>query len=150
MRVSTKNITWSNDTLSKWEAAKPQTIIPKINKLKQEETKWIKEWYRVNIKTVNGESKTVNVTDTLVTKIILGTLGCIPAYDRYFIDGMRKSGISYSKLSKSNLKSIAEYYKKHQTEFDRAQQVIYEKSNIHYPAMKLVDMYFWEIGFQAD
>ncbi len=113
-------------------------------------SKWIKEWYGDNIKTVNGVSKTVNVTDTLVTKIILGTLGCIPAYDRYFIYGMRKSGISYSKLNKSNLKSIAEYYKKHQTEFDRAQHVIYEKSNIHYPAMKLVDMYFWEIGFQAD
>jgi hypothetical protein len=113
-------------------------------------SKWIKKWYRDNIKTVNGVSKTVNVTDTLVTKIILGTLGCIPAYDRYFIYGMRKSGISYSKLNKSNLKSIAEYYKKHQPEFDRAQHVIYEKSNIHYPAMKLVDMYFWEIGFQAD
>jgi len=110
---------------------------------------WVKDWYRNNIKTVNGESKTINVTDTLVTKIILGTLGCIPAYDRYFIDGMRKSGISYSKLSKSNLKSVVGYYKKHQKDFDRVQIAIYENSNVHYPAMKLVDMYFWEIGFQA-
>ncbi len=112
-------------------------------------TKWIKGWYKENIKTVNGERKSVNVTDTLVTKIMLGTLGCIPAYDRYFIDGMRKSGISYSKLSKQNLKAVIKYYKKHEAEFIKAQKSIREKSGVHYPAMKLVDMYFWEIGFQA-
>ena len=83
-------------------------------------SEWIKQWYRSNIKTVNGEARTVNATDTLVTKILLGTLGCIPAYDRYFIDGMRKSGIGYSKLSTSNLKSIVEYYKTYQTEFTKA------------------------------
>ncbi len=27
---------------------------------------------------------------------------------------------------------------------------IIENSGIDYPAMKLVDMYFWEIGFEAD
>ena len=113
-------------------------------------SKWIKEWYRDNLKTVNGEPKRVNVTDTLVTKIMLGTLGCIPAYDRYFIDGMRKSGISYSKLSMRNFKTIIEYYKKYKTEFDKAQQIIYKKSNIRYPIMKLIDMYFWEIGFKAN
>ena len=26
-------------------------------------------------------------TDTLITKVILGTFGCLPACDRYFIDG---------------------------------------------------------------
>lgn len=113
-------------------------------------SKWIKQWYRNNIKTINGEPKTINVTDTLVTKILLGTLGCIPAYDRYFIDGMRKSGIRYSKLSKSNLKSVSDYYKYHQTEFDEAQRTIFDKSDVLYPAMKLVDMYFWEIGFEAN
>ncbi len=111
---------------------------------------WIKAWYRNNVKTVNGEPKTVNATDTLVTKIILGTLGCIPAYDRYFIDGMRKAGISYSKLSTSNLRSITEYYKEHQEAFNTTQQDVFNKTGISYPVMKLVDMYFWEIGFQAD
>jgi len=109
-------------------------------------SEWIKDWYKDNIKTVNGEPKTINITDTLVTKIMLGALGCIPAYDRYFIYGMRKSGLSYSKLNKSSLQSVVEYYKKHQMEFDGAEKAIYEKSNIHYPAMKLVDMYFWEKG----
>ena len=113
-------------------------------------TNWIKKWYKENIKTVNGEAKSVNATDTLVTKIMLGALGCIPAYDRYFIDGMRKSGISYSKLSKVNLKAVATYYKQNEAEFLKAQNSIHEKCGVYYPAMKLVDMYFWEIGFQAD
>ncbi len=110
---------------------------------------WIKNWYRENINTVNGETKSVNVTDTLVTKIMLGTLGCIPAYDRYFIDGMRKSGIAYSKLTEANLMAVSQYYKKNEAEFIRAKKSIQEKSGVNYPAMKLVDMYFWEIGFRA-
>jgi hypothetical protein len=113
-------------------------------------TKWIKNWYKENIKTVNGEKKTLNATDTLVTKIMLGTLACIPAYDRYFIEGMRTSGINDTKLSKKNFKVVVDYYKQNEVEFSKAQELIHEKSGIYYPAMKLVDMYFWEIGFQAE
>jgi len=113
-------------------------------------SKWIKKWYKDNIKIRNGQSRNINVTDTLVTKILLGTIACVPAYDRYFIDGMRKSGISYSKLSISNLRSIVEFYRTNQEEFIRARDDIYKKTNVYYPAMKLVDMYFWEIGAQLN
>lgn len=34
-------------------------------------------------------------TDTLVTKVILGTFGCPPACDQYFIKGFRQSGFRY-------------------------------------------------------
>ncbi len=111
---------------------------------------WIKNWYKENIDEVNGEEKNVNVTDTLVTKILLGTLGCIPAYDRYFVDGMRKCGVKYSKLSLLNLKSVVDFYKEHNNEFDEVRKMIFINSNIDYPAMKLIDMYFWEIGFRND
>jgi hypothetical protein len=111
-------------------------------------SKWIKGWYRNKIKTVNGEPKTVNVTDTLATKIILGTLGCVPAYDQYFIDGMRKSGVSCSRLDLSSLKRIVGYYHKYQDQFNEVQKTIKKNSDIHYPIMKLVDMYFWGIGFE--
>ncbi len=44
---------------------------------------------------VNGKEETKNVspTDTLISKILLGTLGCIPAYDQYFIVGLKISRI---------------------------------------------------------
>jgi hypothetical protein len=38
-------------------------------------------------------------TDTLVTKVILGTFGRLPAFDRYFADGLKSQGLRYSSLS---------------------------------------------------
>ncbi len=111
---------------------------------------WIKSWYQENIEFVNGESRAVNVTDTLSTKIILGALGCIPAYDRFFIDGIRKTGLSYSGIKPANFKSLVQYYKNNNAQFSSAANEILKKSGIIYPPMKLVDMYFWEIGFESD
>src|SRR5262249_34162547 len=38
-------------------------------------------------------------TDTLVTKVLLGTIGCLPACDRYFLSGFKREGFSYSYLN---------------------------------------------------
>lgn len=111
---------------------------------------WVKNWYQNNIDFVNGEKKKVNVTDTLVTKIILGALGCIPAYDRYFIDGIRSKDLSYSGLKPKNFSSVVHFYKENRNSFLRAHSEILKKSSISYPPMKLVDMYFWEIGYELD
>lgn len=111
---------------------------------------WIKKWYQNNITHVNGDKKAVSATDTLVTKILLGTLGCIPAYDRYFIDGLREKGISHSKLSKNNFLAVVGFYNNNKDSFDYVQKAIEDRNKIYYPTMKLVDMYFWQIGFEAD
>ena len=111
---------------------------------------WIKDWYQQNITHVNGKKSIVNVTDTLATKIILGTLGCIPAYDRYFIDGLRTGGIGYSSLSKRNFSAVVRFYQSNTPSFNAAQARIQKSSGIFYPAMKLVDMYFWQIGYEND
>lgn len=111
---------------------------------------WIRNWYQHNIRYVNGTAKKIHVTDTLVTKILLGTLGCIPAYDRYFIDGLRAKGLSYSTLSKANFKSVVEFYNLNRADFDSVQRSIKRTSGIYYPTMKLVDMYFWQIGFDKN
>ena len=36
-------------------------------------------------------------SDTLVTKVLLGILGCIPACDRYFIGGFKSAGFNFTK-----------------------------------------------------
>lgn len=113
-------------------------------------SQWIKAWYPENITTINGQHKKINVTDTLVTKIILGSLGCVPAYDRYFIEGMRISGIPYSKFDSNNFKRVINFYNTYESEFIDAQALISEKSQIKYPAMKLMDMYFWQLGFEKN
>ena len=111
---------------------------------------WIKNWYKNNIKSINGVSRKINVTDTLATKIILGTLGCVPAYDRYFIDGLRAKGLSYSGLKSNNFLAVVRFYLENKQSFDYVNTKILENSGVNYPPMKLVDMYFWELGFEAD
>jgi hypothetical protein len=108
---------------------------------------WVKNWYKDNVHLIKGKSKKVNVTDTLATKIILGTLGCVPAYDRYFIDGIRKKNLNYSGIKPRNFTSIIEFYKNNINQFSTAEKHIFEISGINYPPMKLLDMYFWEIGY---
>jgi hypothetical protein len=85
-----------------------------------------------------------------VTKILLGTLGCIPAYDRFFIEGLRATGLSHSKLSKTNFLSVVGFYKDYRDDFESIQQSINRTSGTYYPTMKLIDMYFWQIGFEKN
>ena len=99
---------------------------------------------------MNGTAKKIHATDTLVTKILLGTLGCIPAYDRYFIEGLRAKGLTYSTLTKTNFQSVVEFYKTNRDDFDSVQKSIQRKRGVDYPTMKLVDMYFWQIGFEKN
>ncbi|MDD5056229.1 MAG: hypothetical protein PHQ60_00055 [Sideroxydans sp.] len=112
-------------------------------------SRWIKDWYRNNSGKINGEVREANATDTLVTKIILGALGCVPAYDRYFIDGLHERGIRPHKPSQDGISELVNFYNDHRAQFDSLQENKTVGENT-YPAMKLVDMYFWQIGFERD
>jgi hypothetical protein len=107
----------------------------------------LKKTYQNTIKVVDGKSKIVNPTDTLVTKILLGTMGCCPACDRFFIDGYKDKGFQYSRFNKKFLEGIIGFYRKHEADFRDVQRAIKKQSNLQYPVMKLLDMYFWNIGF---
>jgi len=111
---------------------------------------WIRSWYKKNIDEVNGEEKEVNISDTLVTKIVLGALGCVPAYDRYFIDGLRETDIGPFRPTKDGLQGLVDFYVNNRKQFDSLQTKIRTRGKKPYPAMKLVDMYFWQIGFELD
>ena len=94
-------------------------------------------------------------TDTLITKILLGTMGCIPAYDRFL-----KDGIGYLKEYENDsiLNEFKNLTKKinvfsydilldiiSSQKFKDICQKDYEK---YYPPMKLIDMFLWETGFE--
>lgn len=89
-------------------------------------------------------------TDTLASKVILGTLGCLPACDRYFIKGFRREGLSYSALNDAFLSRVFDFCRKHSHELQAEQANIKSRCGVQYPAMKLVDMYFWQSGYEAD
>lgn len=87
------------------------------------------------------------VTDTLVTKVLLGTLGCLPACDQLFISGFCHSGFSFSYLNKQFARRIFEFCRENRAELQAEQARINQSSPVPYPLMKLVDMHFWQIGY---
>ena len=87
-------------------------------------------------------------SDTLVTKVLLGTFGCLPACDRYFIEGFKSSGLQFSYPNAKFLERIARFCRDHGGELRAEQETIEHAGGIRYPLMKLVDMYFWQIGFE--
>ena len=100
-----------------------------------------------SVKCAYGKLKEcVRPTDTLITKVLLGTIGCLPACDRFFIQGFRDQGFRYSSVNKLFIDRILRYCIKNRMELARLQSKISDPSGPKYPLMKLVDMHFWQIG----
>lgn len=90
--------------------------------------------------------KDIKVSRTLATKILLGTLGCLPALDRYFRVGW-KTCKETEKL-RITLSNIVKFANDHKSDIEECRENI--KSQIEYPSMKIVDMYFWQIGYNEE
>ena len=97
-------------------------------------------------RSIKGEFLKSKVSNTLITKILLGTLGCIPAYDRYFISGIKSQKVATGIY---NIKSILQLATFYESNFDRLEAIRYNMlvNNLLYPPMKLLDMGFWKIGY---
>ena len=90
-----------------------------------------------------------NATDTLVTKILLGTLGCVPAYDRYYVQAVKQYGISVGNYNRESVKDVAKYYLTYKDDFENVR----EELSLHgaeYPMMKLMDMCMWQVAFEEN
>jgi hypothetical protein len=107
-----------------------------------------KEPPQENINEVNGITTRINVTDTLASKILLGVSGNVPAYDRYFKDALTLFGIR-TQFDELSLKGLVHFYKHNQQGFEKNRD-LFSKDGVSYTPMKLIDMYFWQIGFMLD
>lgn len=88
-----------------------------------------------------------DTTDTLVTKILLGTLGCVPAYDANLCTSLRICGISISFRIKS-MQQILHLYEKHRRKFEKLREKAIEVEGIiDYPIMKVLDACLWQYGY---
>ncbi|MGM9916177.1 hypothetical protein, partial [Anaerotignum sp.] len=90
-----------------------------------------------------------NATDTLITKILLGTLGCVPAYDRYYVQSVKKYHISSGRYNRDSIYCVAKFYCDNLDEFEKLRHEI-NKCGIEYPPMKLMDMCFWQDAYIDD
>lgn len=111
--------------------------------------RYIEKYYaevRNSVKQIEIKS---NPSSVLITKVLMGTLGCVPAYDRYFIDGVKNKKVASGQFGKNSLLSLVKFYEENDTQFEDARRGL-KACGLSYPQMKLLDMGFWQIGFELD
>ena len=87
-----------------------------------------------------------NISQTLVTKILLGTLCCIPAYDTYFCNAIRGQESTKGKFNDfyddEKIVNLLNLISKNPI-FEKLRKEYHPK----YPLMKIVDMAYFTIGY---
>jgi len=116
--------------------------IPLIIMLKTELSK-----YYNGISYTKEKRKNISSTDTLLSKILLGTIACVPAYDGYYVNGLKVMEIKESKFDGISLNKLFDFIEINFEEIEHVQKLIMQEMGFHYPLMKIMDMHFWQIGF---
>ena len=98
---------------------------------------------------VAGREVASPVSPVLITKILMGTLGCVPAYDRFFVDGIKEHKVTTGEYSLKSVLKLADFYEAHNDRLEEARRGM-QCEDLIYPQMKLLDMGFWQIGFERD
>ena len=100
-----------------------------------------------DVKKIYNKKREGSITNTLATKILLGTLACIPAYDDNFTKAIRKYKKGLGTPSTKSIGALAKFYEDNK---DLLNNLIeeFEKDGVKYPQMKLLDMGFFEYGMK--
>lgn len=109
----------------------------------------VRNAYVDNIDRINDVAQKVSVSDTLASKIILGMYGIVPAYDRYFIVAMKMHGLKNTSFTEGSLNQFVMFYNDYKEEFNKSKR-LFEEQGITYTPMKMIDMYFWQVGFMME
>lgn len=119
--------------------------------LQSEFKKTREEYYTLAKKSIPNEP----ISSVLTTKVMLGTLACVPAYDRYFKKGIN----TYIKenpridlnqtFSRNSITQLYQFVLDNKKELIELQKKVKTITNTTYPLLKLVDSYFWTIGYNA-
>lgn len=84
-------------------------------------------------------------SDTLISKILLGIFGCMPAYDTFFKKAVKHYNVSKKQLNINTLNDLWELYNNNKKIFDDLTNKFLSEG-IYYPPMKLIDMAFFQLG----
>ena len=119
-----------------------QRLLEKINAFLDEYYSNIRDEVK-NIKVRN------QLSSTLITKILMGTLGCVPAYDRYFISGIKKQKVASGNYNMKSIGQLVDFYESNIVELENIRKDM-KVNGMAYPQMKILDMAFWQIGLDSD
>ena len=78
-----------------------------------------------------------------------GIIGCVPAYDRYFIEGVKNQKVAIGKYGIDSVMQLVDFYKHNEEQLEKIRMKM-KIEDITYPQMKILDMGFWQIGFNLD
>lgn len=92
-----------------------------------------------------GANRSIPVSEILISKIVLGTLGCVPAYDRYMKAGLKAEGLRHQSFNEKSLKEIIRFGADNMAAITEMKSIT-RKNGLAYPDMKILDMYFWQLG----
>ena len=109
----------------------------------------IAEHFRPIRNEVAGRKVTSSVSPVLITKILMGTLGCVPAYDRFFQDGVATYKVTTQEYSTNSVLKLVDFYEEHNDRLEEARRGM-RVGDLIYPQMKLLDMGFWQVGFEKE
>lgn len=98
---------------------------------------------------VAGREVPTPVSPVLITKILMGTLGCVPAYDRFFQDGVAIYKVTTQEYSLKSVLRLVDFYEAHNDSLEEARRGM-QCDGLMYPQMKVLDMGFWQVGFERD
>ena len=110
---------------------------------------YIADYFDPIRKEVAGRERTSSVSPVLITKILMGTLGCVPAYDRFFQDGVATYKVTTQTYSLESVRKLAKFYEAHNDRLEEARRGM-RTDDLTYPQMKLLDMGLWQVGFEKD
>lgn len=115
----------------------------------QEISSFLDKYYDRIRQEVKEQELKNQLSHTLITKILMGTLGCVPAYDRYFIAGIKSQKVAAGNYSISSVMQLAEFYENNTERLESIRENM-KVNDMAYPQMKVLDMGFWQVGFYLD
>ena len=94
----------------------------------------------------------LKATDTLITIIINGTMGCIPCYDTLFkraieaLNNVEVVPVLHPILSEESFKALCNFMRYNSSDFG---DILAKQEYELYTPMRLLDMYMWQVGIDS-
>jgi len=114
-----------------------------------DEVKELQKIYADNLKNslIKGKERKEFVSVMFVSKLLLATYGCIPAFDQYVCQGMGRS-IS-SQINEKTLRYVYDFARLNKKDLLAEKARIEKQCGCEQPMMKLVDAYLWVKGQES-
>ena len=79
----------------------------------------------------------------------MATLGCVPAFDRYFVFGLKSQKVVIGTYNIKSILQLVDFYEKNIEQLDSVPKK-FIVTDLLYPQMKILDMEFLQICFDLE